>query len=103
MISTVTIKRHTTAQVAVEHPDEWDDAQVNEAVSNRAIDVAGRASIWSGEDRTTIARVECGVDVREIEDEDEDDKPYRPDPLELTEDDLGGQPAVETDDDAVEE
>lgn len=83
MISTVTIRRESTAMVAIEHPDEWDDAQVQSAVTNRAIDVAARADMWVGQSRTTVDGVEPGIDYR-----DDLEGDYKPEPVALTDEDL---------------
>ena len=83
MISTVTIRRESAAQGAIEHPDEWDDAQINAAVTNRAIDVAARADMWVGQNRTTVDGIEPGTDYR-----DEWEGDYKPEPVALTDEDL---------------
>ena len=99
MISTVHIARNTTACVAVEHPDEWDDDQIAEAAKNRAIDIAARASMWSGDDRTTIASVHPGEDYREAE----ETMDYPPKPVILTDADLDAVPDPVVEDMAGEE
>ena len=99
MISTVTIERNTTAQVAIEHPDEWDDAQVLAAVKNRAIDIGGAASLWCGDNRTLVKGVDVGADYRdEMEHTD-----YPPAAVELTDDDLDAPADPEIVDDPVNE
>ena len=91
MISTVKIKRATTAEVVVEHPDEWSDDQVSAAVKNRAIDVAAGASMWSGDSRTEIAGTEVGTDFRDGMDDDS----FKPEPVQLTAEDLDGDAEAE--------
>lgn len=85
MISTVTIRRDTTAHVAVEHPDDWSDAELQQAVANRQIDVAARAEMWSGDATTRLGAVEPGVDWR---DELDDKRDFKPGTIELTAADL---------------
>lgn len=98
MISTVTISRVSTAEVAIDHPDEWTSEQIAGAVAVRQIDVAQRADMWTGETKTTIASIEEGVDYRDLADADAegDTKPYRPDPVVLTDDDLPETPTPPT-------
>lgn len=82
MISTITIKRMTTAKVVIEHPDEWDAKETRRAVQNRALDVAGKANFWEADSKSTIGDVTLDEDARDPEDE------YAPEPFALTADDL---------------
>ena len=91
MISTVTVQRLTTAEVAIEHPDGWSDEQLQAAATNRANDIANRADTWCGDTKVTLTQIARDHDYREAEDDEEATdapKPYRPDPVELSEDDL---------------
>ena len=85
MISTVTITRESTADVVVEHPDDWTDAQILGAVKNRAIDIAAEAPMWNASTRTTIAGVAVGEDAR---DEMDDEYMMQRQPIDLTDNDL---------------
>ena len=64
-ISTVTVTRVSTAQVAVEHPAEWTDAQIKAAVQERAIDIGTSAQMWCAETRTTLGAIVYGRDTRD--------------------------------------
>lgn len=100
MISTVTIARNTTARVAIEHPDEWDDDQIAEAAKNRAIDIAAAGMEWFADDAATVDGVEAGVDSRE----EESDSPAQAEPVVLTDEDLDAvpDPVVEDADEPAE-
>ena len=63
MKSTVIITRETTALIIVEHPDDWDDAQVKEATQNRALDVVNAIQFWKGSNRTGIAEIALGEEL----------------------------------------
>lgn len=99
MISTVTITRASTADVVVEHPDDWTDAQILGAVKNRAIDIAAEAPMWNASNRTTIGGVAVGEDAR---DELDDEYMAQRQPIELTDDDLDppDEPMIEEEQDA---
>lgn len=90
MISTIAVQRTTTSLVALEHPDDWTEADVQKAVNARAIDIGTcPAAMWSGETRTTLGDLTYGEDTRP---EDTDPGNMYPDPddtpVTLTEDDL---------------
>jgi hypothetical protein len=90
MISTIAVDRVTTSLVALEHPDDWTEAEVRKAVATRAIDIGTcPAAMWSGETRTTLGAIAYGEDTRP---EDTDPASTYPDPddtpVTLTEDDL---------------
>lgn len=67
-ISTVTVTRVSIAQVAVEHPAEWTDAQIDAAVQERAIDIGTSAQMWCAKTRTTLGAIVFGRDTREESD-----------------------------------
>ena len=89
MISIVHFNRTQEAVVAVEHPDGWSQKDLQAACHARGIDLADRASWYDQPGRTKMGACELGADPHEDDEEDADGaKPYRPDPVELTEDDL---------------
>lgn len=89
MISTVNLTRRTLAKVAVEHPDDWTQEQLDQAVRFAQIDIAKRADMWDAPDRTAITGTELAVDSTPSDDaRAECCCGPRPAPFQLTTDDL---------------
>lgn len=96
MLSTLKFSRTQTAEVRVEHPDDWTEAQVRAAATARVIDVAERVSWWDSKTRAKIEEILVGQDDAEPEDEHGCCVPSsHREPVEFTDDDLADGEAME--------
>lgn len=92
MISKIELERTQRADVYIEHPDDWSDAQLKRAVSGRVADLMNAACWWDSPIIDPSANVKPGVDDRESLDSGDKLSP----PLVLDEESLTVKPPVVT-------